>query len=132
MYISFAIVRIFMYMFHLVSRLRAPASLQGGIIKGISGNKTAHSSGSFVRLFASLYSSFTPSCVFKNSSLNQPGPTKHHRSLHISELPRVPVTRYTESLGNSRAPGAAERRTKYASCIYDETSNIRILLPNFC
>ena len=49
----------------LVARLRAAGSLQGGIIKGMSGYKTAHCSAhsSFVRLFVRLYSSFTPRYV---------------------------------------------------------------------
>ena len=54
-----------LYLFDLVAQLRAPASLEGGIIKGISGYKEAHSSArsSFVRLYVRLHSSFTPSCV---------------------------------------------------------------------
>ena len=52
-------------MFDLVAQLRAPATLEGGIIKGVSGYKTAHSSArtSFVCPFVRLHSSFTPSCV---------------------------------------------------------------------
>ena len=52
-----------LYMFDLVAWLRALGSLEGRIIKGISGYKTAHSSAhsSFARLFVRLYSSLTPS-----------------------------------------------------------------------
>ena len=54
-----------LYMFNLVARLQAPASLEGGIIKGISGYKAAHSitHSSFIHLFVRLYSLFTSSSV---------------------------------------------------------------------
>ena len=61
MYFPLAIVRIFVYYIIcsiLLPQLRAPASLEGGIIEGVSGYKTAHRStrSSFVRLFVSLHS----------------------------------------------------------------------------
>ena len=61
----FRVLYTHMYMFDLVARLRVPGSLEGGIIKGMSGYKTAHNSAhsSFVCLFVRLYSSFTPSYV---------------------------------------------------------------------
>ena len=73
-----------MYMFDLVARLLAPGSLEGEIIKGMSGYKMTRSSAhsSFVCLFVRLYSLFTPSYV-SSRLVNQPGPMKHHRLLHL-------------------------------------------------
>ena len=72
-----------------------PPSLKGGLIKGISGYKTAHNwaHSSFVRLFVFLYCSFSLSCETSSRLVFLINPVQQNIIARcISDLPRVPVT----------------------------------------